>query len=239
MHPVQCAQSAWIRGGIMIWICLLAAGSPQYLIHHRLVGWHGLDWTVLPTYSTFIVLCDACLFWFFPVWWWVLSMVLKGLWCNINIAANYASNLWINGETNTFFSALHDTMNMIFRFCFPSSAVPLIWTPGSRVLCGSLLRCYVNHFGIGHRWTSDSSPTHKHQWGELRMTCHWKLTFSLMSESQANRSDGLVSQAAACRSALGILSVHHECMEGLKYTTKRPAIITLAPVNKQTNLSIY
>lgn len=106
MHPVQCAQSAWIRGGIMVWICLLAAGSPQYLIHHRLVGWHGLDWTVLPTYSTFIVLCDECLSWLFPVWWWVLSMVLKGLWCNTNIAASYTANLWINGETNTFLKIL-------------------------------------------------------------------------------------------------------------------------------------
>lgn len=52
LHPVQCAQSAWIRGGIMIWICLLAAGSAQYLIHHRFFFFL---LTFLPTYCTFIV----------------------------------------------------------------------------------------------------------------------------------------------------------------------------------------
>lgn len=36
----------------MIWICLLAAGSAQYLIHHRFFFFL---LTFLPTYCTFIV----------------------------------------------------------------------------------------------------------------------------------------------------------------------------------------
>lgn len=101
LHPVQCAQSAWIRGGIMIWICFLAAGSAQYLIH-QIGGVTRIFFLYFDRFTYILYLLFLYLPWWFPVWWCVLSMVLKWLWHDIIRAAHHPANLWFNDEEDTF-----------------------------------------------------------------------------------------------------------------------------------------